>query len=300
MRKLEVILLGSLPPSRLTAAKTLADCTLAMMSGFDQDRARRLCWRVLALWPELQPEFEAASELLGFTVVDTVKFNLCYDLLLASLGCSTMALATADGPVLARNMDWFPPERIAEASMIVDTHYGMSVGFPGLVGAVTGISRNGGFAVALNALPDAAHDWDGVPTLLLTRMLLEAVDFGEAVRLATTEQVMSACLLTLVGHDNTERICVERHAAAQDDAILRRPPDGAPLVVTNNAEATRCECPRWQRLHELCAGQEPGPADFDALLGWLDDPGVRQPLTAQHILAWPKRDLLSAYVPDFS
>jgi hypothetical protein len=46
--------------------------------------------------------------------------NLSYDLLLASLGCSTMALATPGGPVLARNMDWAPEGPLARASVKID------------------------------------------------------------------------------------------------------------------------------------------------------------------------------------
>src|ERR1700732_1780780 len=45
--------------------------------------------------------------------------NLSYDLVLASLGCSTIALPTAQGPVLARNMDWWPEDLLARASYLV-------------------------------------------------------------------------------------------------------------------------------------------------------------------------------------
>ncbi len=42
--------------------------------------------------------------------------NLSYDLVLAFMGCSTIALPTAEGPVLARNMDWWPEDLLARAS----------------------------------------------------------------------------------------------------------------------------------------------------------------------------------------
>src|SRR5262249_45701860 len=48
--------------------------------------------------------------------------NLSYDLVLAWLGCSTIALPTADGPVLARNMDWWPEDLLARASYLLRYH----------------------------------------------------------------------------------------------------------------------------------------------------------------------------------
>ena len=45
--------------------------------------------------------------------------NLSYDLVLAFLGCSTIALPTAEGPVLARNMDWWPEDLLARASYLI-------------------------------------------------------------------------------------------------------------------------------------------------------------------------------------
>src|SRR5260370_5026045 len=37
---------------------------------------------------------------------DVVLANISYDLVVARFGCSTVALATSRGPVVARNMDW--------------------------------------------------------------------------------------------------------------------------------------------------------------------------------------------------
>ena len=53
------------------------------------------------------------ASVVGVEPVNLLTANLCYDLLLglSVIGCSTLALPGADGPVLARNMGWFPPRR---------------------------------------------------------------------------------------------------------------------------------------------------------------------------------------------
>src|ERR1700676_2001982 len=67
---------------------------------------------------------EAAAD-LDLSPREVFLANLSYDLAM-SFGCSTMALATEQGPLLARNMDWFHEASIARASCIVATDAGWS------------------------------------------------------------------------------------------------------------------------------------------------------------------------------
>src|SRR5437764_468138 len=52
-------------------------------------------------------ELKGMGDAAGVSWRSLLIANLSYDLVLATFGCSTMALATPDGPVLARNMDWW-------------------------------------------------------------------------------------------------------------------------------------------------------------------------------------------------
>ena len=63
-------------------------------------------------------ESEAIADRIGVTWRDVMLANVCYDIAMNILGCSTMALATAQGPVLARNMDWWPEDLLARASFV--------------------------------------------------------------------------------------------------------------------------------------------------------------------------------------
>src|SRR5438552_4680091 len=79
---------------------------------------------------------------------DVMLANISYDLLIATFGCSTIALATPSGPVVARNMDWWPENILAQASYLVrclrkGAMQFVNAGWPGASGVVTGLSSRG-------------------------------------------------------------------------------------------------------------------------------------------------------------
>jgi hypothetical protein len=79
---------------------------------------------------------------------DVMLANISYELVLAAFGCSTAALSTPSGPVLARNMDWWPEDVLARASFLVRFERNgqmqfCTAGWPGAVGVVTGLSGRG-------------------------------------------------------------------------------------------------------------------------------------------------------------
>src|ERR1700686_4241735 len=65
------------------------------------------------------PEIVSMAKQVHADWRDVMLANISYDLLVASLGCSTAALATPSGPVVARNMDWWPEDILAQASYLV-------------------------------------------------------------------------------------------------------------------------------------------------------------------------------------
>jgi hypothetical protein len=237
--------------------------------------------------------------------------NVSYDLAMLLLGCSTLALPTPDGPVLARNMDWSPEAILARTSYLLRFRrrgalsYAIA-GWPGSIGVVTGLSARG-FALALNA---AYHDADGTdklgyPVLLfLRRVLEEARDFENAVAMLTQARLASPGLFTLVGTRNDERIVIERTPRRH---ALRRPENGGPLFATNHyremddppvRDDGESICTRFEALERRFGDHSPDEAiEDDALLYALADPAVIQEITAQHIIMRPRTATIRMWVP---
>lgn len=239
--------------------------------------------------------------------------NLAYDLVLASLGCSCVALATPEGPILARNMDWSPERAMARASVRIDLVRAGKVvhrtaNWPGGIGVVTGLSGRG-FAVALNAVfHPAGMDRLGYPVLLfLRRVLDDATGFDDAVRRISAQRLMTAGLFTLVGVENRQRVVIER---SPREAALRWADGDRPLVATNHYQLlpvesgplafglTGTSADRCASLTDLVQSRSQ-PAVFDdaRLLYALTEPSVIQSITAQHVVARPRPGTLNVYIP---
>jgi len=250
---------------------------------------------------------------LGVPWRDLMLANISYDLRIAQLGCSTIALPTPRGPVLARNMDWWPEDLLAQASYLVHFQRGddmlfNNAGWPGAVGVVTGLSARG-FGLALNAVigPEKPSTL-GYPVLLhLRRVLDDARNFDDALRMLSEQHLAVGGLITLVGSDNTERVVIERTPRRH---ALRRPHGDEPLFATNDyrllfqpgdrseLETCRTACSRYEALQEFFANHRPDRDVDDAeLLYRLSDPRVIQEITAQHIILRPRERSTRLFVP---
>ena len=239
--------------------------------------------------------------------------NVIYDLALMAAGCSTIAVPTPSGPVLARNMDWAPEELLAQASYLIRAIRGgrleyAHAGWPGAIGVVTGLSSCG-FAVALNAVqcPEGTARL-GYPVLLhLRRVLEDAADFNSAVQMLSEQHLAAPCLLTVVGVTNDERVVIERTPKRHGH---RRAEDSKPLVVTNHyrllyppapdnvPETDETSCSRYDAASRFFAGHTPDrPVDDIALLRVLTDPAVIQDITAQHVIIRPRTREIRLFVP---
>ena len=227
---------------------------------------------------------------MGVEPLDLFAGNLSYDLFMGGggMGCSTMALPTPEGPMLARNMDWPPADKIARASCLIAEEFGINAGFLGMIGAVTAQSRKG-FAVCLNAV-HGGTDPEGYPMLLFLRDVLDtARDYDDAVARVRSERLMSGGLITLVGTANNQRVVVERTPCK---AATRTARDDGLLLATNHYRvlASRPEwCGRYAHL-AATVGKVP-PLEI------LTSPEVLQSITAQHIIFQPATGRAEMYVP---
>jgi hypothetical protein len=260
-----------------------------------------------------QHEAVSLSRQVGVGWRDVILANLAYDLVIVSFGCSTVALPTPNGPVVARNMDWWPEDILAQASYLVRcsrqrAFYHATAGWPGAIGVVTGLSARG-FALVLNAvIGSEGVRKTGYPVLLhLRRVLEDARDFADALRMLSKQTLTTSALFTLVGSQNDQRVVIERTPTRH---ALRWPNGDEPLVTTNDyrllappethegAEIYETTCTRYDALARFFAKHRPDQeVDDTALLYVLSDPAVIQGITAQHIILRPRKREARLFVP---
>ncbi len=275
------------PAELLAASNNLLQSILQLFGSFPQ--ARMLAAGVLTKYPEHAAQAKEVASELGADPTDVMLANLSYDLLLGTMACSTIALATPQGPVVARNMDWFPPGLIARASVILPTQQGLSAGFIGSVGVVTGLSDKG-FCVILNAATNGQMNYQSYPVLLFLRSVLDhANSFDEALNRITETPLMSGGLITLVGSKNDERVVVER---TPQEAKIRRPKGDEPIIATNHYRL-HSHIPECTRYAWLIANVDRTQNPLDL----LTNPNVMQDITAQHILIQPATKMMTLFVP---
>ena len=256
----------------------------------------------------------AVARLVGADWRDIMLANIAYDLRATVYGCSVVALATPTGPVVARNMDWWPEEVLARGSCLV-RFYGRddrlcvaNAGWPGTLGVVTGLSGRG-FAAVVNAVkcPERSNKL-GYPVLLhLRRVLEDAPDFAAALKMLSDTKLAVPAIITLVGSENDQRVVIERSPTRH---ALRWPKGDGPLVATNDyrllfqpttsdeSEIYRTTCARYTYLLRYFADYDGRTEVTDTDLLWaLTDPNVLQHSTAQQILMRPRTNDIKLYVP---
>jgi hypothetical protein len=253
------------------------------------DLVRAVARRHFARYPRHAERATTRAAILGVDPLDLFAGNLCYDLFMGSsaMGCSTMALPTSEGPMLARNMDWAPADKIARASCLVAEDFGVNAGFIGMVGVVTGQSEKG-FAVCLNAA-HGGSDIEGYPVLLFLRDVLDtAGDYDEALDRVRNEHLMSGGIITVVGTTNDQRAVVERTTR---DAAVRTACEDEPLMATNHYRALSApqSCGRYDHLAARAGKTRP--------IEILTHRDVLQDITAQHVIFQPATGRAEMYVP---
>lgn len=299
-----------LPEEVVASGKQLLATVLKEMPAGSERHASLVRVRTLN---RFQAEVEAMSQLVGARWQQLMLANLMYDFALSAFGCSTIAIPTADGPVLARNMDWWPEDVLAQTSYLFRTEragklqYCMA-GWPGAVGVVSGMSGRG-FALVLNAvISPEGFKKSGYPVLLhLRRVLEDARDFADALKRVKQQRLMVGGLVTIVGTDNNERVVIERSPTR---AAERWGEPAKALVATNDyrklyktvtndsAEIYQTTCNRYAYLcRELSEPTEHVSVADEQLLYLLTDANVMQGITAQHIVFRPRQQLARVFVP---
>ena len=116
--------------------------------GVDEETMAYVASLASVILPEaIADELEAVASTLGATFPQAVLGNLHYDLLKVVLGCTAFAVDTPDGPVHARNLDWWTTARILNDGTVVTNFVNgpcgefLTVGWPGFLGAFSGVAK---------------------------------------------------------------------------------------------------------------------------------------------------------------
>jgi hypothetical protein len=256
-------------------------------------------------------EAVAMAQRVGVDWRDLTLANLSYELVVGLFACSTVVLPTSTGPVLARNMDFWPEQWLARASALIRFRRGgqpafVNAGWPGAIGAVSGMSSRG-FAIVLNAVGAGIHKL-GYPVLLHLRRVLEDADsFDVAVQWLSREKLAAGALFTVAGTENDQRVVVER---TPTEFALRRPNGDEPLVTTNDFrllgksathsdhELLATSCSRFDSLCRFFGSHRPSDSVEDTrLLYALTEPSIRQSITAQHMIFRPREQSARLFAP---
>lgn len=242
---------------------------------------------------------------------DLMVAGAAYEFVLAMFGCSTIAAVTDNGPVLARNMDWWPERALARCSYEIRGIRGgvaetTVAGWPGAIGVVTGMSHNG-FALAMNAVDTGEGIREsGYPVMLyLRRVMDDCKSFEEAVEKVSKQELAAPCLVTIVGTVNHERVCIERTPTEYHE---RWPLGDEPLLTTNHfrenhrselsagSDLQKTSCVRFDRMKSLLSANHSGFSD-EQFLQVLSDDRVMLGITAQQIVMRPLENRMGLFVP---
>lgn len=250
-----------------------------------------------AILPEgIAEELEAVASTLGSTFPQAVLANLHYDLLKVVLGCTAYAVDTPDGPIHARNLDWWTTARALNDGTTV-THFMngprgefLTVGWPGFVGAFSGVAK-GRFSVTLNAVLSDEPSQVALPVVFLIRQVLEeAGTYHEAVVKLSETNIATDCLLLVTGTLPGQMVVIER---TPTKFAHRNPTTAEPLRVTNDYqlidadsgepanELMRTSCGRFTRIAELLV-DEP-PLTLERCIDHLSDDRVMMGITVQQM-----------------
>ena len=259
---------------------------------------------------DLWAEIGAIAEALEVTVPEVVAGNLHYDMLKVVLGCTAFAVDSPEGPLHARNLDWWTTARLLNDATVVTRFVNgpcgefVTVGWPGFVGAFSGVAPKR-FAITLNAVLSDEAAQIAMPVVMLIRKVFEeARNFDEAVRRLSETPIATDCLLLVTGIKAGEMVVIERTPTKSG---LRTVEGGEPLRTTNEYikldgmtgdtanELMRTSCGRYNRIGALVRSSP--PITLDQCIEHLSDDDVKMGITVQQMAFCANSGELAVKIP---
>ena len=283
-----------LTPQQVDWAKSLVETTLDEIGGVEPYRELIELYAADHITESFAAELASISALCERPYLDVLTANLYYDFVKLLLGCTAFAVNTPNGPIHARNMDWFSENNcLSEFTTITSfngPHPFQSVGWPGFAGVFSGIAP-GRFTVTMNAALSNEPQVPGQSIAILIRDALESCsDFAAAVELFSTTTITSDCLLLLTGPKANQMLVIER---TPTNHAHRHPEDGQ-LILTNDFRVSSqpapqtdsplysSTCSRYDATcQQLDSGHPSTPEDCFPILNHAD---VRMSITVQQMV----------------
>lgn len=201
-----VLAIKNAPGLDTLQANFLRDAGLDKRFGFLKLLARKLRPSIPA---DHLAEIEAGAKASGRDLDLALFANTIYDLS-SGMGCSTVVVekgrSATGAPVFGRNFDWMPSQGIHEHTLVAVVHPDKKRAFAvvtisPIVGCISGMN-DAGLALTINEIhlkqskDKAAFDWEGTPTLLAFRRVLEeCATVAEAEKLLRgMKRTTSSCL----------------------------------------------------------------------------------------------------------
>jgi predicted choloylglycine hydrolase len=227
--------------------------------------------------PDHLAEIEAMARAAGFPRDLLIFANVAPDL--RKLGCSALlvepAKSATGGPLFGRNLDWPPVGNLPEYTHVVVRRPAgkrafAAVGFPGLVGVVSGMN-DAGLAVADLSVTDAADgspplDLAGTPYTLALRRVLEECD-----TVADAERLLRGMKRTV---RQNVAVCDKSTAAVFEitpTTLAVRPAERGLAACTNHFRTAKLagwtDCPRFAALDDARSAEKLTVADVWQRLG---------------------------------
>jgi len=259
---------------------------------------------------DLGAETASVATQVGRTLDEVLLGNLYYDTLKCAFGCTAFAVDSPDGPIHARNLDWWADGGILSRYTLLSRFHQsgeerfVTVGWPGYIGALSGMAP-GRFAVTLNSVFGLDQPAAGTPVSFLIREVLEkAGDFDEAVERLSSEELCCDCLLLVTGARQGEIAVIER--TPKRHAVRGAEEDVA--VVTNNyrlldwdasaaaGSLALSSCDRYDRANEMLSDRR--PANGVECFRILGDPNVQMTITMQQMAFHAATGQVEVRLPD--
>ncbi len=257
-------------------------------------------------------EIASIAAIIDRPIAQVYAANLYYDAMRTLIGCTAFAIDTADGPLHARNLDWWTESNaLNKYTCIVDAETAVgpyqAVSWPGFMGVFSGVAK-GRFALTLNAVVSNEPQALAEPvTLLLRRVFDTAPDYQAALTLLAQSPIAADCLLLLTGTDPGEMVVIERTCTRH---AIRRPANGL-VTVTNDYRDLDDGFPSQQGVPQNALGMtscarfnraqyralSEAPRTLEDCLAILQDPKVKMDITVQHMVMRARSGELRVVLP---
>ncbi len=295
----------SLPPARRwevlrphrDAVRELVAMYVRDLGGLAGFHDALMLYRSSFVSPEYAAELDSIAALADVDPVAVLLVNVYYDAFKHLMGCTAFAVDSPDGPIHARNLDWWTERSALSRNTIVarfrrdDAILFEAVTWPGFIGVLSGVAH-GRLSVTLNAVLSDEAPGLATPIGLVLRELLTSADFSTARDDLARRPLACDCLLLLTGAHKGEMCVIERTPTRSE---IRGTDSGA-IVVTNDYRALNApdptrgttstlqttSCGRYDRASWRVHAEH--PASADACFDILDDKGVKMDITVQQMV----------------